>query len=424
MRLLPIYLTLFVLSFFSSKSYTQSLHSFDLTTSTGEEVRVNVYPSIFTDDSKPIIIWFTEGYAARNSFKNVVGNLNDWGYTVWQIDLLESYFIERTPNNVRKLSGQGVKTVLKHAQSTNYAFVPVSTGRMSLPLLRGIRLWQLAEKPEDGLGTMQQTVLFFPNLYDPPQKAGDAPKLFPIAAASSVPLTIVQPVEGTYKWKLPELQAAFKAQNSQLTLVAVPKVRDWYFLRQDQAEYERQASQNIASHFQHWLTAGKVKASYSFTPATDIAQAKITERKKGLVKLDARSAPAFELTDTFSKSINLEEKKGKVVLLNFWASWCPPCVKEIPSMNRLAKAYDSEDFEIVSVNFKESPKTIKEFMQKVKVDFPVLVDEDGMVSLKYEIFSFPSSFIIDANGQMRYSVNAAVEWDEPHFKEVINSLID
>lgn len=93
-------------------------------------------------------------------------------------------------------------------------------------------------------------------------------------------------------------------------------------------------------------------------------------------------------------------------------------------MNRLATSYDPDKFEIVSVNFKERPETIAEFLKKVKVDFPVLIDRDGKVSSKYEIFAFPSSFLIDTSGNLRYSVNAAIEWDDAQVKTVINELLD
>lgn len=398
--------------------------SFYLDTDHGEEITVHQYPATFSDSQKPLLIWFTEGYAERNSFKQLITRFNDAGYDIWQIDLLESYFIERTPTNIRKLKGDGVAAVLEHAQQQAKAFIPVSTGRMSLILLRGLRQWQLAEQPQSGVGKMQQTVLFFPNLYNAPEQAGDAPEFFPIVSASSLPITIVQPSEGTFKWKLPELVDALQQHNSRLTLVSVPKVRDWYFLRRSANEVEKQASEKLIGDFGKWLAVATEQTDNKFQPQTEIKAAQITTGKKGLVPIQARSATDFELRDTFGKSLKFSDKSGKVILLNFWASWCPPCVKEIPSMNRLAESFDAAKFEIVSVNFKESPQTIREFLKKVKVDFPVLIDQDGKTSAEYEIFSFPSSFLIDANGQIRYSVNAAIEWDDEQIKQQIQTLID
>ena len=408
-------------------SFAQASERFNLSLESGEEVTVNVYSATFPEANKPLLVWFTEGYASRNSFKHLISQFNDLGYDIWQVDLLESYFIERTPNNVRGLTGEGIAAVLQHANQQslkqNRRFVPISTGRMSLVLLRGARLWQVNSQPQNGLGALQQVMLFFPNLFDAPQKAGDAPSLFPITSATSLPITLVQPTQGTYKWKLPEVINALETASSRVTIIAVPEVRDWYFLRREPTELEKRLGEAVPEQFRVWLKAGQVSEKTTFTPVTTLQIKQATESVKGLVPIQARNAPDFELTGAAGEVINVKDKRGKVILLNFWASWCPPCVKEIPSMNRLAESFDADEFEIVSVNFKESPETIKAFLKSVQVDFPVLIDLDGRVSAEYEIFAFPSSFIINQQGQMVYSVNTAIEWDEPEIKSTIGRLI-
>ena len=404
-------------------SSVQASESFNLPLDSGDEITVNVYPATFSESDKPLLVWFTEGYASRKPFKQLISQLNDLGYDFWQIDLLESYFIERTPNNVRSLKGEGVAAVLQHASQQGKQFVPISTGRMSLVLLRGSRLWQLDSNPKNGIGALKQVVTFFPNVFDAPKKAGDAPNLFPVVSATSLPITIVQPTEGTYKWKLPEIVNALESSASQITIGSVPNARDWYFLRREPTDLEKLAGEQIPDLLEIWLKAGQVAEKTMFKPVEKLLTKEATVSVKGLVQISERTAPNFELKDVAGKAINLQDKRGKVILLNFWASWCPPCVKEIPSMNRLAESFDEDKFEIVSVNFKESPETISAFLKSVQVDFPVLIDLDGRVSDSYEIFAFPSSFIIDAQGKMRYSVNAAIEWDEPAIKEILGSVI-
>ncbi|MDX1352302.1 MAG: hypothetical protein R3254_04765, partial [Thiomicrorhabdus sp.] len=144
----------FILLFYGFSA--QAAENFILPLESGEEVTVTVYPATFGQTEKPILIWFTEGYASRKPYKQLITQLNDEGYTFWQVDLLESYFIERTPTNVRSLSGEGVAAVLKQASQQRRAFVPISTGRMSLVLLRGARLWQISEEPEHGVGNLEQ----------------------------------------------------------------------------------------------------------------------------------------------------------------------------------------------------------------------------------------------------------------------------
>ena len=401
--------------------------SFSLPVKSGEEVTVNVYPSTFSESNRPLLIWFTEGYASRKPFNQLISQLNDVGYEFWQVDLLDSYFIERTPNNVRGLTGEGVAAVLQYAseqaRQQGKNFVPISTGRMSLVLLRGSRLWQLHNDPENGIGALKQVVTFFPNLFDAPQKAGDAPTLFPIVSATSLPMTIVQPTEGTYKWKLPVIIDALESSQSQVTIASVLNARDWYFLRSEPTDLEKKEGEKIPDLLKVWLKAGNVSEQITFQPARELVTKEATVSVKGLVPIIERTAHNFELMDVAGNAIHLKDKRGKVILLNFWASWCPPCVKEIPSMNRLAKSFGADKFEIVSVNFKENPLTVATFLKSVQVDFPVLIDLDGKVANQYEIFAFPSSFIIDAHGQLRYSVNAAIEWDEPHVKDIIDLMI-
>lgn len=408
-------------------SSVQASESFDLPLNSGEEVTIKVYPATFSEADKPTLIWFTEGYSSRKPFKTLISEFNDLGYEFWQVDLLESYFLERTPTNVRSLSGEGVAAVLQYANQqssqTGKPFVPISTGRMSLILLRGSRLWQLNQHPNNGVGQLKQVVTFFPNFFDAPKKAGDAPRLFPIVSSSSLPITVVQPSEGTYKWKLPLIIKALESSQSQVTIASAANSRDWYFLRRDPTELEKQEGAKIPERFEAWLKAGQVSPELHFKPVDNLQSTTATMSMKGLVAINKRMAPDFELTDIKGKKIHLSNKRGKVILLNFWASWCPPCVKEIPSMNRLAKSFDENQFEIVSVNFKETPETIAKFLKNAQVDFPVLVDLDGKVSNQYEIFAFPSSFIIDAQGQLRYSVNTAIEWDESHVKQVLNAMI-
>jgi peroxiredoxin len=92
-------------------------------------------------------------------------------------------------------------------------------------------------------------------------------------------------------------------------------------------------------------------------------------------------------------------------------------------MNRLAGAYNDQEFGIVSINFKEDAEHILAFLKRVEVDFPVLLDRNGAVSARWKVFAFPSTFLLDHNGNVRYSVNTAIEWDNDEVKAVIDQLL-
>ncbi|MGM0813739.1 MAG: TlpA family protein disulfide reductase, partial [Pseudomonadota bacterium] len=140
------------------------------------------------------------------------------------------------------------------------------------------------------------------------------------------------------------------------------------------------------------------------------------------IEREPRPASEYALVDARGNRHELADNRGRITLVNFWATWCPPCVHEIPSMNRLAAAYDEREFGIVSINYREEPEHILEFMREVEVDFPVLMDQDGRVSDEWGVFAFPSSFILDREGRIRYSVNTAIEWDTDAVRQVIDAL--
>jgi hypothetical protein len=98
-------------------------------------------------------------------------------------------------------------------------------------------------------------------------------------------------------------------------------------------------------------------------------------------------------------------------------------VEELPSLNRLGRRYADSPFAILSVDFQESVEHIREFTGRIPVDFPVLLDADGRTSLDWRVFSFPSSFLIDRGGRIRYSVNRAIDWDNPEVWEIIDGLL-
>lgn len=381
-------------------------------------------PGSAESQHKPLIVWLTEGYRTRAPFEQLVQQLNEVGHEVWVVDLLESYFLERTPSNVRQLSGEGVRALLGKAQQQGRPFVLVASGRMSLVSLRGLRLWQLQDHPPGGRGNLLTSVQFFPNLLDAPKKAGDLAPVFPDVMAASVPLIWIQPELGSQRVHVSRLVQALTQRKNQLWMVHLEAVRDGYFLRRDATEREDQARLALPHQMAQWLALTHKAPHPQYHPAVELDGYTPNVPLSGLVELEPRPAPELSLRDAQGQSISLASKAGKVVLVNFWASWCPPCVKEIPSMNRLAQTFDAKDFEIVSVNFKESAQTVHDFMREVQVDFPVLMDQEGLASGKWNVFAFPSSFLVNQQGQLIASVNSAIEWDEPHILERIQKAIN
>lgn len=108
----------------------------------------------------------------------------------------------------------------------------------------------------------------------------------------------------------------------------------------------------------------------------------------------------FTLQDLEGKPVSLSDYKGKVVFIDFWASWCPPCRASIPAVENLYEQYkDDEDFVVLGINLQEDKDTILKFMKKQKMNYPVLLSDKKVIS-NYKISSIPRFFIIDKNGEI------------------------
>ena len=135
--------------------------------------------------------------------------------------------------------------------------------------------------------------------------------------------------------------------------------------------------------------------------------------------------PPLSLPDLSGTIRTLDSFKGKVVLLNFWATWCPPCRIEMPSMWRLKNKFRNKPFEVLAVDMGEEKKIVTTFMpDKMERDFVVLLDLEGKVLKEWKIFAFPTSFLIDKKGKIRYALYGALEWDGPEQIKVVEMLLN
>ncbi|MGK2907489.1 MAG: TlpA disulfide reductase family protein [Desulfuromonadales bacterium] len=126
------------------------------------------------------------------------------------------------------------------------------------------------------------------------------------------------------------------------------------------------------------------------------------------------TAPDFRLEDAAGNQVSLADLRGKVVLVNFWATWCPPCREEMPSMEKLFAAMSGEDFVMLAVNTEANGRDIvPAFLQKTPFSFPILYDDQGVVQQLYGVYRLPESFIIRKDGVIDDKVIGAIDWAHP-----------
>jgi len=134
------------------------------------------------------------------------------------------------------------------------------------------------------------------------------------------------------------------------------------------------------------------------------------------------AAPALVLQDLQGNKQDLKDYKGQVVLVQFWATYCGPCRKEMPSMNIMMKKMSGVPFKILAVDMGETRQEVEQFVSEVKPEFTILMDEDGSSISDWKVFAAPSNFIIDPDGNIRYTLFGGVEWDSDELIEKLKAI--
>jgi peroxiredoxin len=135
-------------------------------------------------------------------------------------------------------------------------------------------------------------------------------------------------------------------------------------------------------------------------------------------------APDFELEDTKGNKVVLSDLRGKVVMVNFWATWCPPCKLEMPSMEKLNQLMAGEDFVMLAINTEQNGRSVvPAFLKKNPHDFTVLYDDDGAVQRQYGVFKFPETFIVRKDGTIDQKVVGAINWTSPETIAYFKGLV-
>ncbi len=135
-------------------------------------------------------------------------------------------------------------------------------------------------------------------------------------------------------------------------------------------------------------------------------------------------ATDFILKDMQGNTHQLSSYRGNVVLINFWATWCPPCIEELPSMQRLQDMYKDKPFTILTIDVGEPAELIQPFLEKVDAtELTVLLDKDGKSHKDWNIYVFPTNFLLDQSGNISHAGVGALNWDEPAVTQIIDQLI-
>jgi len=157
-----------------------------------------------------------------------------------------------------------------------------------------------------------------------------------------------------------------------------------------------------------------------------VAQMPVPDLGHTLTRVDPPLvAPAFTLVDMDGEEHALSDYRGKVIMLNFWATWCPPCRREMPSMEALYKRFQNEGFIVLAVNQWEDGDIVFPYIGQLSVfpSFPILFDREGGIAQAYRVKGLPTTVLINRQGQVVYRAVGGRDFDHPEVRGIIRELV-
>ncbi len=389
-----------------------------------QDLQINRFPA----KGNHLVLWISPNAGLPEREAALATALAKRGVEVWYLDILNSLFLPRSSSTMRSLDGRYVKGLISAAHNkTGKQVVLLTHGYASLPVLRGARLWQkdfFADKATQQPRYLSGAILISPELHSHTTELGREPVYAPIASATNIPIMIYQSGKRGNRWQLDKTMEHLESGGAQVYLKILPGVTGLFY-EDDTAQVTQAALTALPNELLSVIKSlDKMPMPDKIIPIENT----VTPVNEGR---DIRLVPYHG--DPIPQPLNLETQqgkrfiktnyRGKVTLVNFWASWCGPCVKEIPSLNNLRKKMQGKPFQLISVNYAEDKQHVSDFMKKVEVNFPVLLDTDGLVSKNWGVSVFPATFVIGPDGKIRYGVSGGLYWDNPDVLEKLNDLI-
>jgi len=409
-----------IICFFGFFTLTASAEEILIAVSDETDISVTRYA---LKNAKATILWVPSEFGIRGREKATAHELNKKGYEVWLADLHSSYFAPYGRNSYKKIPIQDIKKlIIKAADNPQKEVVLFATGRAAALSLEAVRKLQL--KPDTN-SLVQSAILFHPNFYAGNTQAGNDIQYLPITYATNLALYVVQPsLSGKY-FQLKTLEKNLQTGGSDVILQSLSGISDGFNIRKPENKTEESFYKKTPAIISNAIQLLNLyKKERMGNPLPGLTHTKTNKKSAGLQPYQGNiKSVTFDYKDLNNIRHTLQSHKGEVLLLNFWATWCPPCVKELPSLNRLQTKIANSQFNILAINIGEETKTVKKFLAPMNIKFPVLTDPEGESVQPWKLIAFPSSFIVDKKGVIRYSLFGGIEWDNKEVVTIVQKLL-
>lgn len=400
--------------FFSTLAFSDE--SMSVALDGDNEFHVQAYPA----SGESLMLVMPSEHGITEGLTSLAKKLSENGIEVWLADPFTTWFLPTVESSLNEIPVLAyTKLIAKAVQSGKNIYL-MSNDKAVKVLLESAREWQLNSN-----SFISGVFLISPDLYTRTPTAGNDGEFLPIAKATNLPVYIYVPSKSTLALRIKDTVNVLEEGGSDVYVQVLPDVRNRFFFRPDATETEQSASTVLPER----ITQGmKLIGKYAkHRKPVSLAKSGYKNNVKNTGKLREYTGEFhtenFTLDDVMGNTHSLSQYRGKVVIVNFWASWCPPCVHEMPSMSKLYDEMSGKPFTILAINLGEKAEDIKMFLKSYPVNFPVLLDPLSAIPKKWKVFAFPTSYLLDRNGVVRYSIAGGIDWDTEEIKEVINNLV-
>jgi len=374
------------------------------------------------------LLWIPSEYGYETDrYRTFFKQVSAAGFEVWQLRLHEAYFLPTGRKSLSEMPVEDVAELIKQAvPDDGRKLIIMSAGRGAALSFMALRSWLADEGQADALAGV---LLLHPNFMASTPEPGKQVEYLSIIKEVALPVYILQPLGSAKRWYLSELTEQLIATGSHVYTHALDGVRDGFQGHPEATESEISFAYNrLPSIFWH---ASERLAADEFPSQI------IGEKDQGgigwtIKPIQARlqnfpgmpPAPDLSLSTVEGGEISLEDYRGRVVLINFWATWCPPCVEEIPSLGRLQQKFSQNELTVVSVDVGEEKARVQEFLKKVPARYPVMLDPGGATVSDWKLRAFPTTFVVDAQGRISLAYFGGLEWDSSEIVEQLQGLLE
>lgn len=383
----------------------------------GAEIPVTIHAA----GTGPRLVWLPSEHGSRPP-ATFFAALATEGFETWVADLHAGYFVPPGRHSLANMPGEDIAALLETAMQDGRPVIVLATGRSAQLALSGARwLQERKRSPPHGL------ILFHPYLYDTRPRAGEDPDYLAIARAVNLPVYLIQPGLSAKFWRLEAMTRVLAEGGAEVYAHPLPGLTDGF---QHRAEADlspaerafREHLPGVVARAARLLAGRPLPAAAA--PLPDAAPAEAAGATTlGLRPMEPVPAPPLAMADLDGRHHDLNDYRGEVLLLSFWASWCPPCVEELPSLNRLQADYADRGLRVLSIDVGEPREVVEAFLEKIPVDFPVLHDIQGETVGTWKIYAYPTNYLVDHEGRLRYGHFGALDWGLPESRAPIEALL-